>query len=321
MAALALWATGPVALAAEAEGAETWPLGEALEVAENHCLTEATLIPSVELWLGREAVDRRIRIFVDAEKSRQVRFIVERDEEAIAERVFTKTKVPCADLRAAVALAIALAIDATALETLEAPEPMPPAAEVPEALPPPLVAPEAATPPPEEEPTSPDLRLSVHGLGALGVLPAPTWGGSLELAFLPISSLSLRISMWTVTERSFALGEGTAHVSMLAGQLTGCAERGALRACFGCANGRWASRGQGYSVNHATSLPWFAIAGGVEGALEMADGFRGTAQITAYLPLMSPALQVRDENDRPVASRQAPGAGVVLRLGVEMDWP
>ncbi|MBM4362775.1 MAG: hypothetical protein FJ104_08845, partial [Deltaproteobacteria bacterium] len=92
----------------------TRPLAEVLEVrGVSPCLAPGTLAEEVEEWLGRDRVDARLRVRVDALADRSV-FSISLGSATPHARAFPELPADCEAQRRTVALSIALAIDALA---------------------------------------------------------------------------------------------------------------------------------------------------------------------------------------------------------------
>ncbi|HEU4535200.1 MAG TPA: hypothetical protein VFS00_13825, partial [Polyangiaceae bacterium] len=161
----------------------TRPLAEALRVVGGRCWTSESLVAAVRAWLKRDEVDERLAIEVRHLRGppERVIFVVRRPGARASERAFSDLRLPCDDQRAAVALSIALSIDATLLSRPEPPPVEPPAEAAPA---PPAPAPAPVPKPPAVEPAArrapasrarPPLpvRASVEAGAAFGALPAP----------------------------------------------------------------------------------------------------------------------------------------------------
>src|SRR5688500_18412667 len=114
-------APAPVGDVAPDPTMETVDIGTALVVTPGAtCVEHDRLALQVRTWLDQPQVDARLRIEVvgDEEHSLRLSFTLRRDEEVIAVRAFDPAPERCTDLHAVVGLAIALAIDATVLESV-----------------------------------------------------------------------------------------------------------------------------------------------------------------------------------------------------------
>jgi hypothetical protein len=328
LAALAL-ASALAAAPVWAQEPESWPLAEAIEVREGACVTHGELLASVENWLGRSAIDRRVRIVVEESEPGRPSFVVLRDGEPAAERRFRPSRIACPDLRAAVGLAIALAIDATILQSLLEPVPPPPEPAPPPAPPPPSPQPRPrpaksipkASPPADDPPS---VAGEASALVLVGVLPEPAWGGSIG-AIVPAGPLSIRAAGWATARMDVAIGDGTAELAMAAGEIAACLERSAgasrVRGCAGGAAGAWSAHGRGFDVNRVAAIPWAAATAGFGLELPLGGGAALVGRISGYFPLVRPTLEVTDPGGTPLARQEAPPAGVGASLGAMVEFP
>ena len=311
----------------------TVALDEAIEVRAGKCLEHSAISRSVQTFLGRAAIDARIRVTVEELPDGRPRFVVRREGEPPAERTFKPSDLACADLRAAVALAIAMAIDATILQAIieppvevdlepeEPPSPAPP----PKAKTPPEPKPRKTkpkrkrpTPAPAAEPPTP-IELDVNAMALFGVLPVTTVGVALGLAMPITQPLWVRGAVWGTSARSTPVGEGRARVSTLSGELEGCygGEAGIrrIRGCGGVAAGRWSAEGQQFLVDRSANLPWVSMKAGLELGLRIADGLLFTAKGAVYVPVVRPTLEARDTTGAVAARREPPAVGATAATG------
>ncbi len=93
------------------------PIAEAIELGDARCFAKESLAASVASWLGHGEIDERLTIVV-ADVPDGVRFEVRRESVSIGERTLEVVGLPCEDVRSAVGLGIASAIDVTVLESL-----------------------------------------------------------------------------------------------------------------------------------------------------------------------------------------------------------
>lgn len=309
------------ASAAHAEP-ETWSLAEALDVVENRCMTESELAANVRLWLGRPSVDRRIQIVVDQLDEDSLRFVLSRDGKPSAERRFHTSDVSCVDLRAAVALAIALAIDATVMQAILEPVPEAPAPPAPKPSPAPARPPAKSRPalppaPPEERVM---LEVDAQVLALVGVLPEPVLGASIGAAAPLGDSWHLRVSGWGTAARSVSVGAGSSETAMVAGQASLCLDDSSLRACAGGAAGRWSAEGRGFARDRTTNLPWAALVADLGVSLPLAELVAAAARIHGYFPVVRPALEERAPRGQVLSTREPPPAGLGVSAGLAVGF-
>lgn len=96
---------------------KTRPIAKAVELGPSRCLTKKSIADSLAAWLERDDVDERLSIVV-SDVPDGVRFVVRRDKTLVGERTLEVSSLPCDDVRAAVGLGIASAIDETILTNL-----------------------------------------------------------------------------------------------------------------------------------------------------------------------------------------------------------
>lgn len=315
---------------ARADEPETWPLTEAIRVADNRCMTQTELVQNVQLWLTRPAIDRRIAIVVEPVGDDGLRFVVSRNDKLAAERRFHTNDVPCNDLRAAVALAIALSIDATVMQAIL--EPLPPAEPPPKPAlaPAPRATPNRSTrpsvlpsPPPKPEERA-TLDAELHGLLLFGVMPAPAWGASVA-ALVPVTEeLSLRLSGFGTAAQNVDVGSGRSEVAMVAGQLSLCLEQpeaqARLRGCFGPSAGRWSASGDGFEQDRRTALPWAALVAELGASVPLAEPVALSAAVQGYIPFVRPVLEERNPRGEVLSTSEAPPAGLGVSLGLSVRF-
>jgi hypothetical protein len=273
-----LAAAGALALAllarpAFAEGdPPSRPVRDLLHLTEGRCLRRASLAAGVASWLARDTLAASIAVDVD-EIDGGGRFVVRREGEVLGRRTLLQADSSCEELRAALSLAIAVAIDATILDALgAAPAPAPaPAPTL--ALPPPLPPPPplVPTPPPSPPPPrKPPSRLSASlEMGVLaGLLPAPAFLISPSVSYAITPLFELRLAGVATTSADAALLSGGASFRIAAARLDACAveRRDALvvRACAGALAGGLTASGFSYSRTYAPTSPWIAVAGRID---------------------------------------------------------
>ncbi len=138
------------------------PVLEALNVQSNACFDTTSLATHVRTWLKRSNVDRHIDLEVrgDPQGPEGVTIEIRRDGHSVGTRFFPAFTVPCQDIRTAVAMSAALAIDATEHEAQR----LEPTAQKPTAI---------AQAPPQARPNSKRVAASLEGVALVGLLP--TW--------------------------------------------------------------------------------------------------------------------------------------------------
>lgn len=251
----------------------TVPLAEALVVRPGAtCLETERLVGQIRTWFDHERIDARLVVEVvgDADDARKLAFTIRRGEQVIAVRRFEPAPERCADLHAVVGLAIALAIDATLLESVagERPPLRPPD-------PPPRRDDETTEPKPEPTPPRPRKRPRRWKLMAeaaaefsIGTPPDVGGGGRLALRASWRNILDLQIGGLFASSGRERIGEGRALLTAVGGRFDICAgppwTRLRPRGCVGVLAGAGFAAGQGFDDDQTARVPWVAIPVGVD---------------------------------------------------------
>jgi len=292
------------------------PLSEAVVVeGATDCLDRGALVRRIARWLRSETVDARIAVVVRKEGDGDVvGFVIRRDGVALAERRFDEPPEDCNDLRAALGLAIALAIDATILESLgtreQPPHPPPPAAERP--------APPPPRPPPDDRPQT-GLALAAEAQGSAGILPAPAVGVATAIEVRPASFFSIRAGAVGTFPVRTTVGDGAVDVSHVAGGALACFanDRGRLelRLCLGAAAGQVLAQGSDFDRSLGADILWVAAEGRLEGRWRLVRPLAIAVAVSGFVPLVRPRLDVERTDGSVSSSRLFPAWGGALALG------
>jgi hypothetical protein len=253
------------------------------------CLERERLIQRVARWRERASVDADIRVHVrgDPREPTRVFFSVLRDATEPTERVLDNAPADCDQLHSAVALSIALAIDAilsgdhTALVPMAAPKPTP--------------QPLAAHVSPRRGPDrSMSLELDLLAGASVGVVTDTALAALPRLQFAPLPWLAFAIAgIATRDQHASIVGSGGEFsVVLLGGGIDAClggetVEKLSFFMCAGGRAGAFTTQGTGFSHDlHETSAwwalsasgqarvflePWLAIGIGVETLIALAD--------------------------------------------------
>lgn len=270
-----------VAGPADADDVVTRPLSEALIVQRAECLETESLARAVTRWLGQAAIDRRISISVRKEGDAIV-YGLHRDDVLVGQRTVTSLPEGCVELTTALALSIAVAIEATFFGGEEADAT--PADRAPARPPSAAVTKRArASPPrrPSRGATAPVPHAVVTGeLGLLwNTLPGvrPLASAGVDVAWS--RHLVTRTAVLATTAVASPLGTGEVETSLYAGRADACGigptKRLELRACLGLAWGFVPSRGVGFLDGRSRAQPWLGLPLRGEGRLVLGrDGAR-----------------------------------------------
>lgn len=270
------------------------PLGTAIDLTPGAtCLDAARLESQVASWLGRASAPAGVRVHVRADEhdARAVVFAIERHGK-VYERRFDQLPEDCAETTAVVGLAIALAVDASALRTI-----LPPAQEA-------------------SKPRRVLMALQIGG--AFQVMPAASVGPVVGVEVGLLDWLNARIDAFS----QFSWGnsiEGTTGVfdtALAAAVPQLCAggaasDRVELELCSGAGFGVLHAQGRGYAVSRSATGSWAVAVGGLRLVARL--GIPWVLDLGAMLPLHVPAFRA-DTTLGPSYLQPSP-AGTVLMVG------
>lgn len=298
------------------------------------CLEHDRLTEQVVTWLERDALDPRLTVVVEGDplETRSLRFTLQDRGQPIAERRFAPGPSSCDDLHSVVALAIALAVDATVLESMGiGPTPTP--------TPPP-------TPPPTPEPALPDrtaiepsprldleprrrpaddwaVRAELRGLLTVGIPPTLGGGGQLGVEAGWRDLVDVRLGALGTSSGSRPAGEGTLTITLAAARADLCVgprlRRVRPRACTGVLAGGALAQGRGFLRDYRTRLPWVAMAVGGDVRVGLGPrtalsfGLDGIVSLVRPVFDLAEDFEVRELRDLPRFGA-ALGVGVVVSL-------
>jgi len=283
---------------------------EALRVDPNECFDAASLAPVLVRWLGRSEVDRRVEIEIAGQPAgaEGLTLRVRREGQIVGERRFPGLAAPCDEVRAAVGLAAALAVDALSLEV-----PAAPAAVVLERGPAPPV-----------RSSSRRFSSAVDAVVLVGVLPAPTGALAPGFGVRLAPAFELRLGGLLSGVGSVGLDGGSVAASLLAGRADGC---GALagdivraRACLGLTAGRLQTAPAHLAPALSPSVPWAATVGRLDARVSVAPWLGFVLGADAIVPLTRPRFEVVTPAGAPIASTGLPVFGGAVSLGPEITF-
>jgi hypothetical protein len=311
----------------------TQPVAEALEthLGAAGCADAGPLSEQLEVWTRNPELDARLRIVVREDEARRqrARFELWSAEEELVERSIEPLPTDCDAYRAALALAIAFALDATVLQELGVPpaDPEPP----PESELAPLPE-EGEDERGEERLTSREVSRGVRGgvdLGGaagLGLSPGVTLGGGLNLRFALHPKLSLVFGGEVQQGLSQPLGEGQIAMRFVMARVALCGggelRRVDLRGCAGTLAGSVWIDGKDYEVEHQTRAPWVALTLGPQVRAPLSSRFSFVAALDAVLPLARVEARVLDSGGGVGGlSLRPPAVGGRLFMGLGVRFP
>lgn len=329
----------------------TRPVEAAIEAdpAGHGCLDATKLAENVVAWLGPHELDARIHIIVRADADRRDRVHVQlwRADELLVERQFEPVPEDCTRTHAAVGLAIAIAIDSTILEPFGAeprsaepppepqdaePEPQDAEADAPPSVEAPAPEPVATPPEPAPVPTRGTragmrrMAARVQGTVAAGMHPTIGFGGRARTELHLHRHFALAFGALATRGLATTVGDGDATVSLVIGDLVGCAGGVArnvrLHGCGGLAGGATLSTGSDFASTTRSVAPWLAALAGF--SLTYPD--RGIVALGVDLelavPILKPRLVVTDVQTGDVgASRDFPPVGGLVSVGPVIQLP
>lgn len=316
---LPIWlAVAPPAVAEPS--APTHALAESVSVdAGTSCLEQARLVERIAQWLGRDRIDARLSIAATAGPD-AVTIVVREGASVSIERSIAPMPADCADLHAAVGLAIALAIDASVLDTLGVPPPAPPPAVddardeeaplVPVVAPPPVVA----------EPRKLHAAGIVSAIAMVGAPPGAAFGGELVAELGPARWIDLDLGVVAAGGLRVRLQQGDAAPVLVAARVAACPGRAfagkvRLRLCVGLDAGMLTAKGRGYVDEQRATLPWLVARSGVDLDVRLAARASLRIGLAAIAPIVHTAFVVRDANDDIVERSDSTSVGGLFSIG------
>jgi hypothetical protein len=304
------------------------PLAEVLQVDPGAtCLDAPRLIARVARWRERETVDARIKVSVhgDALAANRVGFTVSKEGGASAERTLADAPSDCDLLHSAVALAIALSIDATLTDAnaqREAALPVPPPAAV---LPP------RAALLPDIEPTRPEASRRRDPMRLeLAVLLGPSFRlfRDTTLLFAPRLTLApwpwLAFSLASVFTQAGAqpVGSSKGHfdATLAAAGLDLCAggepaARFSVQACAGARVGALRSVGAGFTKNFQHTDLWSGFSASAQVRAWLAESVAIGAAVSVYAPFAEHVMRVDVTTAADDQTSHLPGLGIGIEVG------
>lgn len=293
---------------------------DALEVsAGTTCLDAPRVAEHAARWLERDRIDARQTIEVRAEVDR-VLLVVRTDEEVVVERGLSPVPADCADLHAAVGLALALAIDASVLESLgvePAPAPTPAPAEDAERAPDPTPAPE----PPEPPRRGPLVGIELGATTMVGVPRGVAFGAAIagQLGVLPWLDIELGLVATGGLPVDVDPGNVVPVLTFAKGAVCprrDLSQRIALRGCLGVDAGALLAFGRGFDEARLARLPWFAVRTGIDLDVSVAPRAALRFGLDAIVPALQTEWAVRNGMGAVLARERAANLGGALTIGV-----
>lgn len=264
------------------------------------CLDAEELVDHVTTWLGTDRISTALTIEVHGSPyfARTVWFRILRGETTVAERRFEPAPARCADLHAAVGLAIALALKASLLDSL-------------------LGAHAGA-----ELNTNQRFQLTAQALGGIAALPGPDFGIALSLQYAVAERFAARLSGLALLAPygDFQRDQGRFKTQLAIARLDICSRLADLdslhiSACVGIAAGALYASGEAFPMSRRALIAYLAVANALELDLELSAHWSITLAIDVLVPLRRTSFVVRDQNDTITAENNLATAGAVIAIG------
>jgi hypothetical protein len=261
------------------------------------CLDSEELVEHVASWLGSDSIAESLAIEVHGSPyfARTVWFRIRRGDETLAERRFEPAPARCADLHAAVGLAIALALKASLLESFIGTRTMGA-----------LYA----------------SRIAAQALIGVAVIPDADFGISLSLQHWLTERFAARLSALGLHAPfgNFQDDQGRFKTWLAIGRLDICSRLADLTAldisaCVGVATGALYATGEAFPITRRTLTPYLSIANTVEFDIKLSEHWTLTTAIDVLVPLRRTTFVVRDEDDNILATHNLAAAGAVVAIG------
>jgi hypothetical protein len=264
----------------------------------------------VARWLEREQVDARIRVEVRgrADRANAVSFAITYDGRHRTERHIHDGPADCDQFHSALALSIALAIDATLLDAQRAQLPKEDVPSDEELV--------AVEPP---EPSYFRLALGVFAHASSGLLTDLSPAGSARIEVGLVKWLDLRagaLASWVGDQRLPGV-DGHYDVRLIAGRLDGCVlytlRQLRLLACGGALGGTFRTQGREFSARSITQTePWWAVVGSLELQAEISTWLALAVSVDMVVPVQTRRIVALGPDEEPLE----PGDRTLTAVGV-----
>jgi hypothetical protein len=264
------------------------------------CLDSEELVEHVASWLGTDRIAEPLTIEVHGSPffARTVWFRIRRENITLAERRFEPAPARCADLHAAVGLAIALALKASLLDSLIA----------------------ARTH--NDVHASRPFSIVAQALGGAAVVPGSAFGISASLQLWAAERFAARLSALALLgpQGNFEQDQGRFDTLLTAGRLDVCSRLLDLQsvnisACVGLAAGALHVTGQAFPMSRRALVAYLAVANALELDVELSAHWSLAVELDVLVPLRRTSFVVRDQAGKVLATRGLAAAGAVIAIG------
>jgi hypothetical protein len=282
------------------------------------CLERDRLVQRVERWRERATIDPRIRVQVrgDAHEPTRVFFSVMRDGTQPTERVLANAPSDCDQLHSAVALSIALAIDAILSGDHSA---LPPVV-LPKPSPPPIAAAGSAS---RHGSSGRLFEVDLLGGASVGVVTNTAPAGLPRLQVAPLPWLSIAAAGIVTRDREATISglDGRFSVLLLAAGADACVggetvEKLSFFMCAGGRGGWFTTEAAGFQRNFHATRPWWAVAASGQARVFIVPAIGIGISVEALFALAARDLTVSGESSAlPVERRSVPRVGLSVAAG------
>jgi hypothetical protein len=283
------------------------------------CLSADKLIRRVERWLNQTKVDARIRVHVRGDDSdpNKVQFSIDRgDGLKPAVRRIDDAPEECEQLHSALALSIALAIDASIVGGGSGPIELPDDETL-------LEEEEEEEPAATGAPPYPRVALGVFGQLSTGLLTSDISlgaAGRIELGFVPWLDLRVGALYGAVSGQRVKAVPGTYSASIVAGRADVCgayspADVLRMLICASGVLGQFRTVGHDYTESREETSLWTAVGGGIEVQTQALDQLAFALSVDLLVPFARRSVLVLDPVGETLAERELTSAGIVIGAG------
>jgi hypothetical protein len=261
------------------------------------CLDSAELVEHVASWLGSDSVSAQLQIEVHGSPyfARNLWFRIRRGSTVIAERRFEPAPARCADLHAAMGLAIALALKASLLDS--------------------LIGKRTDT-------LAHRFRFAAQALGGVAVIPGLDFGVDLSLQYAVTQRFAARLTAIGLFGAfgDFAQDQGRFKTWLTVGRFDICSlladfDSLNISACLGVAAGGLYASGEAFPMSRSMLISYIAVANALELDIELSRHWTLSLAVDVLVPLRRTSFVVRDEEGRILADNDLAAAGVLIAFG------
>ena len=260
------------------------------------CLDSAELVERIASWLGADRISAPLSIEVNGSPyfARTVWFRIQRGKETLAERRFDPAPARCADLHAAVGLAIALALKASQLDS----------------------------PTQQDAREKGPFRIAAQAVGGVAVVPGSAFGVGASLQLAASGRFAARASGLALfgPHGGFEQDQGHFNTWLAIGRIELCwrlvqLARLDFSACVGVAAGALAVAGEAFPLSRRALVPYVAVASALELDVVLSSHWSVGIELDLLVPLRHTSFVVRDQASKVLATHDLAAAGALFAIG------